>query len=229
MFCRKCGSEINDNAVFCIKCGYDLSEVNIENNIVGGNSYVSEPIDNSKIYTSIKPTFNWVHKFFQKGWKWALVALYFGSSIEFRQMSIDPETFRFNYETLSLLELYPIPIILITLVLIFIHMLLDKMQYNKIQYDFYSDRVEYKDGFLNISQKELKYKFIREVAMTKNILERMFNLGTIHLYTNASSGIRRSRHNASGGNGLALHCISDIEQVLPYIKNLVDSNDRDIE
>lgn len=224
MFCRKCGSEINDGAVFCVKCGNDLRQANtLDNNIQ--KTYYNEAHDTNKIYASIKPTFNWVYKFFQKGWKWALVALYIGLSFEFQRLTVDPETFRFGYETLTLLELYPIQLILGTLLVIFIHMLLDKMQYNKIQYNFYVDRVEYKDGFLNVSQKELKYKFIREVAMTKNIIERIFNLGTIHLYTNASSGIRRGRHNASVGNGLALHCISDIEQVLPHIKKLVDAAD----
>lgn len=226
MFCKNCGSEINEGTAFCTNCGHELRQTNVMDNSAQ-KTYYNEAQDTSKIYASVKPTFNWLYKFFQKGWEWALVALYIGFSFEFEVMSLDTESFRFNYETLSLLELYPFQLILGTLLAIFIHMVLDKMQYNKIQYDFYIDRVEYKDGFLNVSQKELKYKFIREVTMTKSIIERMFNLGTIHLYTNASSGMRRGRHNASGGNGLALHCISDIEQVLPQIKKLIDSIESD--
>ena len=64
MFCRNCGSEINDGSVFCIKCGHDLRQANVTDKDVQ-KTYYNEAQDTSKIYATIKPTFNWIYKFFQ--------------------------------------------------------------------------------------------------------------------------------------------------------------------
>lgn len=55
--------------------------------------------------------------------------------------------------------------------------------------------------FLNKEIKKIKYKNIREITMNKNILERIFNIGTITIFTNASTykvnnrDYQRNRHN----------------------------------
>lgn len=220
MFCRNCGSETNSNSGFCINCGCNLNGESIVNPYdINQSTYVN----NSQVYYTIKPVFNWMYKFLQHAWKWIFVALYIGYTFEFTRYGIDPDTFRFVYEEITLLELYPIPILFGTIAVIFIHLFIEKMQYNKIEYNFWGDRVTYKDGFLNISEKELKYKFVREVSMSKNIIERIFNLGTIRIYTNASSGGGYRKHSGDGSNGIVLHCVGNVEERLAEVKSLIDT------
>ena len=91
------------------------------------------------------------------------------------------------------------------------------MQYNDLQYDFYATKIEYKD------EKELKYKYIREVTLNKSIIERMFNMGTIRLFTNASSGMVNSKnHKAAGKNGIYIHCVKDAQEQYKKIKEMID-------
>ena len=98
------------------------------------------------------------------------------------------------------------------------------MQYKNLSYNFYTTKVEYVDGFLNKEEKELKYKFIREVTMSQSILERMCGIGTIRIFTNASSGNINSRNHNSmrGRNGVYIHCIEDVKQQYQAIKQIID-------
>ena len=91
------------------------------------------------------------------------------------------------------------------------------MQYDNIRYDFYGNRVEYIDGFLNRERKELKYKYVREVTMSQNVLERLCGIGTIKISTNAFS------HNSMRGmNGIFIHCVEDVEEQYKIIKQIID-------
>ena len=112
----------------------------------------------------------------------------------------------------------------ITVAYVAIKLIFEKLQYDALEYNFYATKVEYKDGFLNKEEKELKYKYIREVTMNKSILERIFNIGTIRIFTNASSGTTyNSKHNKMyGKNGLAIHCIKDVKEQYQKIKNIID-------
>ena len=73
-------------------------------------------------------------------------------------------------------------------------------------------------------EKELKYKYIREVTMSQNILERVFNIGTIKIFTNASSGSTyNSKHNKMyGKNGLGIHCIENVKEQYAKVKEIID-------
>ena len=98
------------------------------------------------------------------------------------------------------------------------------MQYDNIRYDFYGNRVEYIDGFLNRERKELKYKYVREVTMSQNVLESLCGIGTIKISTNAFSGYNSTRsHNSMRGmNGIFIHCVEDVEEQYKIIKQIID-------
>ena len=85
-------------------------------------------------------------------------------------------------------------------------------------------KVEYKDGFLNKEEKELKYKYVREVTMSQNILERLCCIGTIRIFTNASSGVYNGGNHGSmrGRNGIYIHCVDDVEEQYKIIKQIID-------
>ena len=84
--------------------------------------------------------------------------------------------------------------------------------------------MEYVDGFLNKEEKELKYKYVREVTMSRKTLERICGLGTIKIFTNASSGgyNGRSHNSMKGRNGILIHCLNDVEKQYRIVKRIID-------
>lgn len=103
-----------------------------------------------------------------------------------------------------------------------------KIQYSKTNYEFLKTKVEYVDGFFNQEEKEVKYKYIREVVMTQNIFERMFGLGCIRLYTSASSAISTANeHSQTGKNGIMIHCVKNVKENYKIIKELIDKSESD--
>jgi len=80
------------------------------------------------------------------------------------------------------------------------------------------------DISLNKEEKELKYKYVREVTMNQNIFERLFNIGTIKIFTNASSGgyPTRRHNNMQGKNGIYIHCVENVKEQYETIKGIID-------
>lgn len=206
MFCRNCGTEMGDNARFCPKCGFDRT---------GGEARKQEIQEDNNVVEQLRPKYKLGYKFITtvlKSLLWFFI-ICFGVTDLYELWDMYPSTL-----------LIPL---LIVLLYIIIKLVLDKKQYDDLQYNFYKTKVEYKDGFLNKEEKELKYKHIREVTMTQNILERMFNIGTIRVFTNASSGAYNyggnTRHNnMRGRNGIFIHCIENVQEQYKRIKEIID-------
>ena len=207
MFCGNCGKEVSDGAAFCPSCG----------NTIGGGVAVAatrEPINDNEVKYQLKPDFNIPYK----------LVSHFGKGF----LTVILISYCIGLNIIGLWLALPISF-LITLVIIAvcigIELIFEKLQYRKLEYNFYARKVEYVDGFLNKEQKELKYKFIREVTMRQSIIERMFNLGTIRVFTNASSGGYGygSRHgNMNGVNGIQIHCVKDVREQYQIIKKILD-------
>ncbi len=212
MFCKNCGAEINDTAKFCPKCG---------NNISGEEKKNIETKNDNTVKFQLKPKFNWGYKLvctLGTAVLWAVIILFFAiGSIEDIEILL---------ELLSMAPIMPMAIVIgVVLLYTIIKLIIEKMQYDDLEYNFYNTKVEYKDGFLNKEEKELKYKYIREVTMNQNILERIFHIGTIRIFTNASSGMvyGNSKHNKMyGKNGLAVHCVENVGEQYKKVKELID-------
>ena len=86
-------------------------------------------------------------------------------------------------------------------------------QYKHLTYDFYNTKVIFEDSFLNLAQKEVKYKYIREVTMRQSFVQRWFNIGNVILYTNAETGI---------GNGIQIINVENVHDVYKQIKEIVN-------
>ncbi len=204
MFCKNCGTEMNDTARFCPKCGFDR--------MTEGAPTKREIKEDNKIRIQLKPEFNLPYKVITTLWT-AIVYMFF---------------ICFLFTSLyKLWFIYPVTLLItfgVMILYVVIKLILENMQYNDLEYNFYTTKVEYKDGFLNKEEKELKYKFVREVTMHQNILERMCDIGTIRIFTNASSGYRNSGiHNSMRGrNGIYIHCIEDVQQQYQAIKQIID-------
>lgn len=205
MFCKNCGAEINDNARFCPKCGNEKQ---------GDTQASKKAIEDNKIKKQIKLEFNWPYKIITT-FGTALVYLFIVFCYVFADI---PDDLLFTYPIIFLV------IVGVAVLYVLIKLILGKMQYNDLEYNFYATKVEYKDGFLNKEEKELKYKYIREVTMTQNILERIFNIGTIRVFTNASSGGYGygRNHNMRGKNGIFIHCVKNVKEEYNQVKQIID-------
>ena len=64
-----------------------------------------------------------------------------------------------------------------------------KKQYSSCVYDFYKTKMEYTDEFISTITKEIKYDDISQIVLKSSLFEKIFNLGTIWLYTNEPSNL----------------------------------------
>lgn len=207
MFCKKCGAEMDETAKFCPKCG---------ENVTGEVKKNVEVKEDNTVKFQLKPKFNWGYKIICTlgvALLWAFIIVFWAfGSIEDVEILI------------AVLPTVPLTAIGIVVLYVAIKLIFEKIQYDNLEYNFYTTKAEYIDGFLNKEQKELKYKYIREVTMTQNILERIFRIGTIRIFTNASSGMSyNNKHNKMyGKNGLAIHCIENVKEQYQKIKEIID-------
>ncbi|MDX2027819.1 MAG: PH domain-containing protein [Alphaproteobacteria bacterium] len=103
-----------------------------------------------------------------------------------------------------------------------------KLNYDRTEYKFYDDRLEFEEGFFTINKKIIKYKDIREVTLRKGILQRACGLGTIYLATlatgstsYASAAVAFGFGNVSA-SGICVRDISEPDEMYEKIKTLVD-------
>ena len=203
MFCKNCGTEMSDTARFCPKCGNDRGE----------QEQRREVVEDNNIRFQLKPEFNMLYQFLSALWSGFVVLFLIAYCIT----------------GLPLLFYFPILPIVFLVIYIAIKMVVVNMQYKNLNYNFYTTKVEYIDGFLNKEEKELKYKFVREVTMSRNLLERICGIGTIKIFTNASSGgYGGGNHNSmKGRNGIFIHCLADVEEQYRIVKQIIDEGTPD--
>lgn len=209
MFCRKCGTQINEDAKFCHKCG---ASVNAE-----APATISTPKEDNSIILNLKPEFNLAYKLLcaiAQGFLICLVfALEFISEFEIQEITMEMFTFFVGF----------------FLIYIVSYLIIGKLQYDKMEYNFYGTKVEYIDGFFNKEQKRVKYQFVREVTMNQNIFERFCGIGTIKISTTASSGYDsyNSHNTVRGRNGIYIHCIDNVEEKYKQIKQIIDEGSKE--
>lgn len=194
MFCEKCGAKLEDNALFCTKCGAK----------VGGNANItgetSERFEDNEIILNVKPKF----KFWYLMFPWIITFLIF---ILFAILPISIEAPEAAFVVFLVF-------FIIMAGIVGIMVFFKSRQYKHLSYDFYSRKVIFEDSFLNLAQKEVKYKYIREVTMRQSFVQRWFNIGNIVLYTNAETGV---------GNGIAIVNVENVHEIYKKIKEIVNA------
>ena len=190
MFCQKCGTKLPDDAAFCTNCGASMS---------GEVKKTEEKVADKEVQLQVKPTY-----------KTGYMILPYIATIVIFIICMGLPMFAISVGAGMTISL---GIIVVMLVIFGISYLFTKKQYKCYQYDFYKTKVTYKDSFLNVSEKEVKYKFIREVTMRQTIFQRMFNIGTIILFTNAESGL---------GNGISIVNVENVQEIYKKIKSTID-------
>ena len=193
MFCQKCGNQIDDNSKFCEKCGASL--------VNSDNLNVETKVEDNDIILTVKPKFKFLYNSLGFIITVSIVSFFFMFPIMFVDDVI--------WTMIGILIIFFIPVVLIWA----IAMAVKNAQYKKYTYNFYRTKVIYRDTFLNISEKEVKYKFIREIVFTQSFVQRWFNIGNVVLYTNAQSGMN---------NGIFLRSVENVKAVYQEVKNIVN-------
>jgi uncharacterized membrane protein YdbT with pleckstrin-like domain len=104
-----------------------------------------------------------------------------------------------------------------------------KLNYGRTEYRFYTDRLEFEEGFFSINKKVIRFRDIKEVTLRKGIFQRIYGLGTIYLATLATgSGPSYRPFLALGfgnvsGSGISVRDIVDPDQTFDRIRKLVDA------
>ena len=154
MFCEKCGAKLEDDALFCTKCGTKVGEA---------NSVRQEKVDDNEIKLKVKPKFKFWYMMFPTVITFLICIL----------MVVVPSSMAGPEVALGMFVVFFVIFALIVGIIV----LFKSKQYKHLTYDFYSTKVLFEDSFLNLAQKEVKYKYIREVTMRQSFVQRWFNIG----------------------------------------------------
>ena len=195
MFCEKCGTKLPDTAKFCTNCGYKIIEEKEDTSS-------QEKIKDDVPLLTVQPKFDFGY-----------VVLPSLLTLPFFLLILIP----FAYIIGGLLGpqmpiIIGVIVIAIVLISYMIEILIQKKQYSSYKYEFYKTKVIYKDSFMDISEKEIKYKNIREITMRQTFTQRAFDLGTIVLYTSAETGYY---------NGISISYIKDVKKIYEEIKEII--------
>lgn len=197
MFCMNCGTKLADDAAFCTNCGTAVA-----GNVKNETKKEKVKIVDDTVMLNVKPTFKFLYMFTPY-----LTSLF---------TMLLPLILIMALAEADISVLVGMCIGVIYSLYIIIKSIFVSKQYKSYNYDFYKTKVIYKDSFINISEKEVKYKNIREVYLRRGLFQRMFNLGTIVLYTNAETGF---------ANGIFIKDVENSEQLYKEIKELIDEQD----
>lgn len=198
MFCEKCGVQLVNGATFCTNCGAKV------NSNEGPNPQIMEkrPIEDNEVQLHVKPTYKFGYKVMPTiVWYWAIML-----------MILIPFLIFFGLGLGLVVFVSQIVIFILYGVFYGIGVAVCKKQYDKYSYDFYKTKVIYRDSFLNVSEKEVKYKYIREVGMNQTFFQKFFNLGNISLHTNAEMF----------GNGIFIRDVENVDEVYSKIRKIIE-------
>ncbi len=196
MFCENCGKQIPDDATFCTNCGNRISATPSMKN-------TTEKISDTEVQLKVKPTYKFLYTM--------MTPIVFGAIM--LVLLIPALLVSFAGPGFQVILILIILMLVIDLIVSIPMYFFDKKKYQNYTYEFYKTKVIYQDSFLNISEKEVKYKYIREVSMRQTFVQRWFNLGTILLFTNAETGL---------GNGVYITSVENVQEIYKKIKAIID-------
>jgi membrane protein YdbS with pleckstrin-like domain len=107
-----------------------------------------------------------------------------------------------------------------------------KLNCARTEYNLFSDRLEFEEGFFSINRKVIKFRDVEEITLRKGPLQRIYGLGTVYIATLAT-GISSS-YNPFGaigfGNvsasGVSVRDIPNPDDAYDRVKKLFDACNR---
>ncbi len=107
----------------------------------------------------------------------------------------------------GLFGMFGVPLIAYTLM---------KKNYDRMEYRFYPDRLEYYEGFFTVQEKTIHYRNVTEVNLSRGVFQKKVNLGTLVLSTPATGA-----GTGSTRSGITVVDIPDPQDVYQQVKDLV--------
>ncbi|MBR5227182.1 MAG: PH domain-containing protein [Clostridia bacterium] len=200
MYCVNCGQDVDEKEKFCSNCGTSLKDGKVEKDIL------LEITPSYKFfYIALPGIFKAIIRGIPFLIAWYLLGIVLKDNDLIKQ--IGENIFIIVKNVLLLL---PVILVIIELIKSFIH----RKQYKHYKYTFYKDKVIFMDTFLNISQRELCYEHIKEINQKQSLIQRLFNIGIISMYSNAETG-------AYGG--IIMRDIENVKEVYEKINNIINS------
>jgi uncharacterized membrane protein YdbT with pleckstrin-like domain len=104
-----------------------------------------------------------------------------------------------------------------------------KLNYSRTEYRFFSDHLEFEEGFFSINKKVIRFRDVKEVTLQKGVFQRIYGLGTIYLATLATGSTPSFRPSFAlgfgnvSGSGISVRDIADPDQTFDRIQKLVDA------
>ena len=83
-------------------------------------------------------------------------------------------------------SIFPIISLISLIFIIVIPLFLSYMNLKAREYRFFRDRIEFYEGFLNITRKLVRYERVTDITYTRSVWERLWGTGTIKINTAGS-------------------------------------------
>jgi uncharacterized membrane protein YdbT with pleckstrin-like domain len=204
MFCRECGTNIENDAKFCSNCGTATSST---------ESVKKPAYDTGLPIITARPMFiPWVTiasvipiQIFMTVWAGGFFGGFSMFGIEALGLSI-PTWFPFVF--FGGLAFFGIPLLTFYA---------KKRTYEKTEYKIYSDRLEFAEGFWTVENKTVKFKNVTEANLRRGVIQKNYGLGTVALSTPAT-GFQQGR----ARSGIRISDIQNPEHVYNKILELID-------
>jgi membrane protein YdbS with pleckstrin-like domain len=103
-----------------------------------------------------------------------------------------------------------------------------KLNYQRTEYRFHKDHLEFEEGFLTIRKKEIRYADVKEITLRRGVLQQPYGLGTIYLATMATGTSPDSQPfsnlaiGSASSSGVSIRDVRDPEAVYEKIRRIVN-------
>lgn len=200
MYCQNCSSEITAGANFCQNCGAQVSRALSKKDSAGSSLILRPQFLSLSMFLSM---IGWQILFTL--WGGALIGIiglilgsYYSWNISFWTFAIIAGVFFF-----------------VVAPLVFIFLMFHR--YNKTEFHFFRDRLEYRSGILKLHKKIIPYQETTELSLRRGLLQRFSGIGDITVITAATN-----RKSALEKGGIRLFDILNPEECFNKIKLLIE-------
>lgn len=187
MNCKNCGEKVNEKFEYCPFCGDFLDK----------STY-----DEDDVQYTIYPTCDMLKEIIPDMKTILILVLLTFINFYFQDFLLMNENYSPNY-------------IYILYVIVFLwydfKAIMKKMRFQKVEYQFYKDHLEYHEKFGRHIEHSVRYATITDVGVHQTFIEQLFHRGTIALYSG-------SHHE----KGIYIYDIKNVEEAYYNIKEIIE-------
>lgn len=193
MYCNNCGKDVAENAYYCPQCGHSLDNSSAPRLIV------------RPLFTPLSAVLSLIPlQIFFTIWGAVVFGIAGFFLIEYFDLSINPWLVALVF---GIIFFILTPVVATYLLL---------QHYSRTEYRFYSNRLDYEEGFYTLQQKSIDIGHIIEVNLMQGFWKRLFDQGTIILSTAATG-----EKSGSPKSGIRIPDVHRPHEVYRAIKQII--------